>query len=146
MKFSLHIDPEREEELILHLREHRPIADEIARFLRECEREGDPVGTCGGESRRLPPDEVEAIFVEDGRVYALCEGRAWRLPERLYRYEETYAFRFVKVHQSCIVNPAAIVRFESRLGTLSVVLKSGRREYVARRRLKEIKERFGLKK
>ena len=146
MKFSLHIDPEREEELILYLREHRPVADEITRLLQEREGEETLWGTCGERTRKLPPDGVEAIFVEDGRVWALFEGQTWRLPERLYRYEEVYASRFVKIHQSCIVNPAAVVRFESSLGTLSVVLKSGRREYVARRRINEIKERFGLKK
>ena len=144
MKFTLNVDPEREEELILYLKGRRPIADEIARLLEE--REEDLVGTSAEESRRLPVDEVEAIFVEDGRVYAWFEGRSWRLSERLYRYEEEYASRFVKVHQSCIVNPGAVVRFESSLGTLCVVLNSGRREYVSRRRLKEIKERFGLRK
>ena len=145
MKFTLNVDPDREEELILYLKEPRPVADEIVRLLEAREREA-LWGAIGEETRKLPPDEVESIFVEDGRVYAWFEGRSWRLSERLYRYEEEYASRFVKVHQSCIVNPGAVVRFESSLGTLSVVLKSGRREYVARRRLKKIKERFGLKK
>jgi len=59
--------------------------------------------------------------------------------------EEKLSSDFIKINQSCIVNIKKIEKFSASIyGTLNIKLKNGYSDYVSRRNMKKIKERFGL--
>ena len=65
---------------------------------------------------------------------------------RLYEIEEKLGDDFVKINQSTVVNVKMIEKFSVSFGaSLTVHLKTGRRDYVSRRQLKAVKERMGIK-
>ena len=52
---------------------------------------------------------------------------------------------FIKINQSCLANKKKIKKFEYTIGgSLRVVFKNGYIDYIARRELKNVKERMGL--
>ena len=66
--------------------------------------------------------------------------------KRLYELYELAKDSFVYINQGCLANINKIAKFDVSIGgTLMVVFHSGYKDYVARRRLKEIKERMGIK-
>ena len=53
---------------------------------------------------------------------------------------------FVYINQGCLANLKMIDHFDASIGgTLMVVFKSGYKDFVSRRQLKNIKERIGIK-
>ncbi len=143
MKYSLFIDPEREEEILIYARERNSLVERIERILAEDSLE--LLGFCGDEIVKLSPTEIECFFVEDGRLFALSGEKKYLIKQRLYQIEETLGADFLKINQSCIVNVSMIERFDTSLGgSLTVRLKSGYKDYVSRRQLKIVKERIGF--
>jgi hypothetical protein len=69
-----------------------------------------------------------------------------QLKQRLYEIEKVLPETFVKINQSCLCNIRKISKFGASLGgSLTVILKNGYKDYVSRRQIKAVKERFGLK-
>lgn len=63
----------------------------------------------------------------------------------MYQIEEMNLASFIKINQSCLANKKKIKKFESTIGgSLRVVFKNGYIDYIARRELKNVKERMGL--
>ena len=144
MKCTVIIDAEREEEIVVYLKEHRPIAQEIAQL---AERENSAlVGYSDGCIIPLVPSDIYCVICEGGRLYALGDGCRHLLKDRMYAVEERLGSRFVKINQSCIVNVDKIERFDVSIGgALRVTLKNGFRDHVSRRQLKTVKERMRIK-
>ncbi len=143
MKFSLFIDKEREEEVILHLHEKNRLAEDIERICRE---DGfELIGYKNKDAVRIDLSAVACFIVEDGRIYAVTEKERLLLKHRLYVLEERLDSRFIKINQSCIANIKQIERFDTSIGgSLTVKFKNGYKDYVSRRCLKAVKERLGL--
>ncbi|MBR2327569.1 MAG: LytTR family transcriptional regulator DNA-binding domain-containing protein [Clostridia bacterium] len=145
MKCEIIIDPEREEHIIICLKEPNAVADKIAALVSEYSNE--LIGYTDNTAAVLSPDEVYCFFSEDGKIYALCEGNKLQLRLRLIRLEELYKASFVRINQSCLVNVSKIKKIEASFGgALAVVLKNGYRDYISRRQIKTVKERLGVKK
>lgn len=143
MKYSINIDREREEEVIIFAHEHNATVEKIEAILRETPTE--LVGFREDEIVRIIPDATAAFTVEDERTYALGEKGRYQMKLRLYQLEERLGDRFVRINQSCIVNIEMIESFKTSLGgSLMVTLKNGYRDYVSRRRIKTVKERIGF--
>lgn len=143
MKFTLIIDKESDGEIIARARENTPLIEQI-KYL--CSLDGKPlVGTKDGNSEILDAfSEVCCFTVEGNKVYANTLDGRYQVKKRLYALEEEYE-EFLKINQSCIANVKMIKRFEASYGgSLLVVFKNGHREYVSRRNIKKVKERFGL--
>jgi len=143
MKFKLIIDPLREEEVIVYVRQRSALVDKIEQLIRE---EGEELfGFRDGNAVKLDAASVLAFTVEDGRVIAVTENANFAVRERLYQLEERFGHGFVKINQSCLVRVSKIERFDTSIGgSLMVTLKGGYRDYVSRRQLKTVKERMKI--
>lgn len=142
MKFSFYIDKDRDEEVIIYAHKESELTKEIENLVLT----GSTIwGYTDVETVKIHPADTECFTVENNKVYALTSQGKFRIKERLYQIENTLPEFFIKINQSCIANKNKIQKFDVSLaGTLTVVFKSGYRDYVSRRNIKKIKERFGL--
>ena len=143
MKCKIIIDAEREEEIIIYAQKTSALTEAIERLARE----EDSAWIGYGEETIVPldPKEVACFSVEGGKVYAYLEKERLLMKCRLYQLEERLPADFIKINQSCLVNAKKIARFDVSIsGVLRVVLANGHSDYVSRRQLKLVKERFGI--
>lgn len=144
MKVTTMIDPEGPEEIILRLHSRSDLVEKIERLVAEAET-ADLVGFSGDKMVILDYGNVCRFTVESDKVYAWVGTERYRIKRRLYQIEQQAPSCFVKIHQSCLANTHQIARFETAFsGALRVVFKNGDVDYVSRRNLKQVKERFGL--
>ena len=144
MKYTIIIDKDREEEVIVYAKEKSALTDEIQRLVSD--NTLDLIGyDKNGEGVKLTADEVYCFAVEDNKIFAITEKDRLRLKCRLYQLEEFLPENFVKINQSCVANIRKIARFDTSVsGTLLIKFKNGYKDYVSRRQMKAVKERFGL--
>ena len=143
MKFTLIIDPERDEEVVVYAKAASALCDKIEDLVKSF---GDELfGYRDSLVVRLDASDVSAFAVEDGKVFAVTADGRFLVKERLYQLEERYGCAFVKINQSCLVNVERIERFNASIGgALMVVTCDGYRDYVSRRQLKSVKERMRI--
>ena len=144
MKYSIIIDKERDEEVIIYAKERGELVERIEALLAE--RKSDViVGVSGNDTAMLKVSDIVCFTVADGATYALTEKGKYKTKMRLYQAEEDYGSDFLKINQSCLVRVSAIERFSASIGgSLSVHIKGGYRDYVSRRQMKKVKERMGI--
>ena len=143
MKCTLIITDEHEEEVVIYARERTKLTDDIEALVIGSVTE--IIGYGENQAIRLKTDEVMCFMVEDSKVYALTDKDKYQLKQRLYQLEEILPDTFVKINQSCIANIRKIERFDTSVsGTLLIKFKNGYKDYVSRRQMKAVKERFGL--
>lgn len=143
MKLTVFIDKNREEEIIIYARERSGLTEKIESLVTE--KSMEIVGYKDGTAEILDADSIFCFTAEDGKVFALTEKERYRIRERLYTLEERLGSDFIRINQSCIANISKIKRFESSVyGSLSVVFKNGTKDYVSRRNIKKVKERFAI--
>ncbi len=143
MKCTLIITDKHEEEVVIYTRERTKLTDDIEALVGGSVPE--LMGYKENQAVRLSADEVSCFSVEDNKVYALTDKEKFQLKFRLYQLEEILPNTFVKINQSCIANMGKIERFDTSVsGTLLVKFKNGYKDYVSRRQMKAVKERFGL--
>lgn len=142
MKCTVHLQPDREE-VIIYAKENSPLVEEIRRLA-----ELDAlvlIGTQEDQRCTLNPISVLCFITHNGKTEAITLDGTWRVKPRLYQLEAALGEQFIKINQSCLVNPHAIARFKTTFGgSLQVVLKNGYTDYVSRRQVKTVKERMGL--
>ena len=64
----------------------------------------------------------------------------------MYELYELFSDRFIYINQGCLANIKYIDSFDASFsGSLIVIFKSGHKDYVSRRQVKNIKERLGIK-
>ena len=143
MKCTLIITDEHEEEVVIYARERTKLTDDIEALVIGSVTE--IIGYGENQVIRLKTDEVTCFMVEDNKVYALTYKEKYQLKQRLYQLEEMLPDNFVKINQSCIANIRQIKNFDTSIsGTLVINFKNGYKDYVSRRQMKTVKERFGL--
>jgi len=143
MKYRIEIHPSQEEDLLIFGKAPSPVLQRIEEILQN--EEPVLLGFRGEETVQIPIESVYGFYSEDNKTYVLTEKEKFRIRERLYRVEESFGERFLRINQSCLVNPAKIARFHGSVGgSLLVILKNGYQDYVSRRQLKTVKERIGF--
>lgn len=143
MKFSLHIDKTRAEELIIYAHENRPVFSEIQQLL--CKDDPVLVGYEDDSIIVLPLDEVACFISDDDKVFALLGSHRYLVKKRLYQIAEVLGPNYIRINQSCIANQKQISRFTATVGgSLAVIFQNGHRDFVSRRELKNVKERIGI--
>ena len=144
MKLTVIIDEERDEEIVLYLKEHKPLEERIRGILGV--EEPELIGYDERGAIRLDPASVSCFSVELGRTVAVVGKKRYRIDKRLYELSALLDGTFIKINQSCIANIKMIERFDASLGgSLIVIFKDGNRDYISRRQLKSVKERIGFK-
>ncbi len=143
MNFSFFIDKDHDEEVIVYTHEESDLINEIRSLVAS--KRTTLYGYSDNEVIVINPSETECFIVEDNKVYALSGDSKLRVKERLYQLEERLPDYFIKINQSCLCNIKRITKFDvSFSGSLTVIFKSGYRDYVSRRNVKNVKERLGL--
>jgi DNA-binding LytR/AlgR family response regulator len=143
MKLTIHIDPDREEEVVIYARENRPVFAEIQRLLAA---EDTPlVGYEGEHIVVLKPKKISCFVSGGDKVIAICGEHKYVVKKRLYQLEEQLGKDYIRINQSCLANVGQISRFSASIGgSLEVVFRDGYRDFVSRRELKKVKERMGI--
>ena len=144
MRYTLLIDPDREEEVVVYVHQKNKLAERIEELVTN--EPSELIGYTDDEIVKLDIDEISAFLVEKGAVWAISQhGRRYRLKLRLYQLEELFSSQFIKINQSCLVNVEKIRAFDTTLGaSLRVTVEGGYRDYVSRRQVKAVKERIGF--
>lgn len=143
MKCTLIITNEHEEEVVIYAHKKTKLIEEIEEMINGSAPE--IIGYGENQAVRLKNDEVTCFMVEDNKVYAVTDKEKYQLKQRLYQLEEILPDNFVKINQSCIANLRQIKKFDTSIsGTLIINFKNGYKDYVSRRQMKAVKERFGL--
>ncbi len=141
MKFTLKIDPQREEEIVVYCHSKSELTERL-RELAQDPPQGITAYTDSGIVL-LSLGDVYAFTVEDGHVAAITATERLRVRERIYQLEETVGDRFVKINQSTLANLGHIERFDVTIGgALTAIFKNGYRDYVSRRQLRAVKDRI----
>ena len=144
MKYSIIIDKERDEEVLIYVKERNDTVDRLEALLKG-EQSDVLIGHYGNEATVLHIGDIVCFTVSDGVTYALTDNGKYKMKLRLYQAEESYGAEFLKINQSCLVRVGAIERFSSSIGgSLKVHLRGGYCDYVSRRQMKSVKERMGL--
>ena len=143
MKCTLIITDEHEEEVIIYARERTKLTNDIEVLV--CGSVPELIGYKENEVVKLNSDLISCFTVEGSKVYAQTDDEKFQIKLRLYQLEEILPDTFVKINQSCIANIRKIERFDTSVsGTLLIKFKNGYKDYVSRRQMKAVKERFGL--
>ena len=143
MKFTVILNSEREDEVIVYAKEKNSLVKSIEDLVNGA----DNYFTVQNERgiKRITEKEAYCFYIEDKKVYVLTEKEKLLLKMRLYSIEEKLSEDFIKINQSTVINIKIILRFDvSVTGTLKVIMKNGYTDYVSRRRIKNVKERLGL--
>ena len=143
MKCKVFIDKNHEEEVIIYSHQRNALVEQLERLVNA--QEVELIGYKEQEAVRLDLPDVFCFICENNKVYAITEKEKYKIKLRLYQLEEKLPHNFVKLNQSCIGNISNIQRFKASFGgSLSVEFKNGYCDYVSRRQLKIVKERFGF--
>lgn len=148
MKFTLYIDPECEEEIIIRSRAKTDLTEAIEKLVNaENESLSPLVGYIGeGKIVEIDPNTVYCFFIEDKRLFASTDKGDALIKSRLYEIEDRLGPDFIKINKSTIANLRLVDHFSVTIGTtLNVHFKNGKRDYVSRRQMKAVKERLGIK-
>ncbi len=142
MKFTLVKTKERDE-VVVYASEENALTEAI-RMLAEG-AEPTLIGWQDKTAIKLNPADIACFTVEDNKIFAHVGQDCLQIKCRLYQLEERFSQYYVKINQSCLANLKQIARVEvSFSGTLQVTFKNGYTDYVSRRQLKIVKERFGI--
>lgn len=143
MKLKLFIDPERDEEIIVYAHKKSSLTDAIEQLVSE--NGFELIGYTETQAVKLNPNEICCFSVIGEKVFARSISGDYRVKFRLFQLEEQLPDTFVKINQSCIANIRMVDRFDYSIsGSLLIRFKNGTSDYVSRRQMKKVKERFGL--
>ena len=143
MKYQTIVDKEREEEVLIYVHQKNEASQKIEAFVSGLSTE--LYGYRDKISVRLYPSEIQCVTIQDGKSFAMTQDETYQLKERLYMLEDVLGDSFLKINQSCIANIHKIKKFDATFsGALLVIFQNGYRDYVSRRRLKDVKERIGF--
>ena len=90
----------------------------------------------------LPQRQIFRAYIANRKVMVQTTGRVYEVKMNLGELEELLdSERFVRISQSEIINLKRVKRFDfSAIGTIGVELENGESTWVARRRVKNVKE------
>lgn len=146
MKFSLFLNENREEEVIVYAHNESEVTQRLREIAEREENNQKIIGYSRGEITVIEPSEVFCFFLERGQLIALLEKERVQIKKRLYEIEALLPSNFIKINQSSIANINKIERFGVSIGaSMTVLFKNGYRDYVSRRQTRKIKERLGIK-
>ena len=144
MKFTLILDKEKEEELVMTVHQRSTLVEEIEALLLKHAGADRIPGYADEDIKLLSFDKIECITVLDGKTFAIdSRNKQYRLRLRLYELEAMLPSSFIRINKSTLARLDAIDRFAvTYSGAVDAVFKCGYREYVSRRCFAQIKRRF----
>lgn len=146
MIFKLIIDSKAQEQVVATVHCRSPLTDELEALVTGANRADELNGYTDEDVVILKIPEVECVYVEEGRTFAVySDGTKYRLRGRLYELEDRLGQGFVRINKSALANWSRIRRFKASIaGAVDIEFKSGYTEYVSRRCFSQLKRRFDL--
>lgn len=146
MRFSLILDNERDEEVIVYAHSANDLTAKIEKIVME------ETGKCGlyvyneNEIKRIDLSNVECITIIDRKVYIICDdGERYRINKRLCDIEPDLPSYFIRINKSSIANENRIKSYKTTFsGAIDAIFECGYREYVSRRCFANIKRRYNI--
>ena len=89
-------------------------------------------------------DEIICFYSEEKNNYCKTKNGTYRIKEKLYELEEKLCKGdYVRISNSCIINLKYVDSFDtSIIGTIEVIFKDGCKEYVSRRKVKDVMKKI----
>ena len=102
------------------------------------------VGTKDNKIYLLTIDEIICFYSEEKNNYCKTKNGIFKVKEKLYELEEKLSKGdYVRISNSCIINLKYVDSFDtSIIGTIEVMFKDGSKEYVSRRRVKDVMKKI----
>ena len=141
MKFTLIVDPQKEEEIVMTVHKETELCAQIQQLILT----GNYLLVCNkDELRRLPFSQIVCITVLNGKTYAIdTTNTQYRLKQRLCELEPNLPPSFIRINKSSIANETHLERFKAAFsGAVNAVFRGGYEEYVSRRCFAQIKRRY----
>lgn len=144
MKFTLIIDPGKDEEVVATVHEQSTLTEELEKLILQHNGIDRVAAYTEEEITLLAFDQIECVTVLDGKTYAIdIRNRKYRLKQRLYELETLLPSSFIRINKSTLANEKRIERFVTNFsGAVDAVFRCGYREYVSRRCFSQIKRRY----
>ena len=144
MKFSLIIDKNQEEEVIVRVHNPSALTEQIEALVLAHNQTDRIAAYTEDELRILKFSQIECITVLEGKVTAIdTKGNHYRLKQRLYELEPLLPASFIRINKSSFANEARLKEFTATFsGGVDAVFQCGYREYVSRRCFAQIKRRY----
>ena len=95
MKFTLQIDKEREEEIVIYAHQDRPVFREIQRLIAGTET--SLVGYEGDSIVVLKPKQISCFVSGEDKVFAIAGQHRYLMKKRLYQLEEQLGKDYIKI-------------------------------------------------
>lgn len=145
MKFTLIIDKEKEEEVLVTAHAPSALTDRI-QALVQADGTDFLYAYTDDEIIRLPFSSIECITVLDGKTIAIdTHATHYRLKQRLYEVESILPPCFLRINKSTLANESKLARFRTTFsGAVDAVFCCGHTDYVSRRCFAQIKRRFHI--
>jgi DNA-binding LytR/AlgR family response regulator len=146
MKFTLIVDPEKDEEVVATVHARSPLTDAIESLILQHTGSGQLAAFTEEDITILPYDRIACITVQSSKTFAIdTDGNRFRLRQRLYELESLLPAYFIRINKSALANERQLERFSATFsGGVDAVFKCGYREYVSRRCFSVIKRRYEL--
>ena len=144
MKFTLIIDPSKEEEVVATVHEYSTLTQQIEALILQYTGTDRITAYADEEIKILLFEEIECITVFNGKTFAVdAKNKKYRLKQRLYELEQQLPSYFIRINKSTLANENRIERYTATFsGSVDAVFRCGYREYVSRRCFSEIKRRY----
>ena len=142
MKIKLDLDMKHDETSItIHAKEW---SEDIEMLIKNLNfyRPKRILGVKEDQTILLNPREIDFIYAEERKVYAISKDNKIELKQKLYELEEMLGpHQFTRFSKSVIGNVHLIQRFElSFNGNLCIYFQSGMKEYVSRKYVPTLKK------
>lgn len=146
MKFSLIIDKEKDEEVIVVAHSSNDLTAQIEKIVMEHTGENGFYVYNDDEITRLDFSEIECITIIERKVYVITlDGKRYRTNKRLCDIENGLPAYFIRINKSSLANEHRIKKFKTTFsGAVNAVFKCGYEEYVSRRCFANIKRRYEI--
>ncbi len=139
------IDPSDDDEIVIRTSKHTPQIAELVKKLQE-----DVSGVQGikgykrGVEYYIDVDSILFFESEEDAVYAHTEKEMYQIKQRLYEIETEFAFIFVRISKSAIVNFNEILSIQRNLASASLISfrQSYKQVYVSRHYYKQLQGRL----
>ena len=144
MKFKLHIDPNKDEEVVATVHAPSALSEQLEALVMAHGKTDRITAYTEDDLRVLKFAEIECITVIDGKTIAIeTKGKHYRLKQRLYELESILPATFLRINKSSFANETRIKEFTTAFsGAVDVIFRCGYREYVSRRCFAQIKRRY----
>jgi DNA-binding LytR/AlgR family response regulator len=146
MRFSLILDKEKDEEVIVYAHSANELTAKIEKMVMEESGEGGLYVYTEDEIKRIDISDIECITIIDRKVYVICDdGKKYRTNRRLCDIEPGLPSYLIRIIKSSIANENRIKSYKTAFsGAVDAIFQCGYKEYVSRRCFANIKRRYDI--